>query len=110
MLVYALFRLALPINNGGGATVSQDWGSSANGARIEVPRGVAYREGYPLPGGGEAVRPSLKIFIFCNENGGLWWILKCYKLKLHIWFTTSYHRRISSFNACLTQRLSTQHT
>lgn len=56
-----------------------DFGSSAQGARIEVTRGVGAGRGYHLPAGrglGGAV-PSQKL-LFLSENGAFWWIVVFY--------------------------------
>jgi hypothetical protein len=71
-------------------------------------RGLRCQEGWgtggvpsPLE---EGAQPP-KFLIFLYGNGAFWWILGCYNLKLDTWFTTSHHRRMASFSACLTQKI-----
>jgi hypothetical protein len=87
--------------NVGSEYLKTGWGSSAEVARIKSPIRV---------GCGEGLRRGL-CSLPRNVLGSLilkWCILVdsgWYKLKLDTWFTTSHHRRMASFSACLVQKI-----
>jgi hypothetical protein len=83
--------------------VSQDWASSAEGARIEAPRRVG--QGAPCPAGGE----SAENFVFSIWKCCILVVLRYYNLKLDTGSLPglqyrSHGKRMVNFNAYLTQK------